>query len=183
MDDDVELSVLSTSLNNTNNKSWDDTNNDNDDDDNDNDDDEGPSVDIEYFDKILYEVSKDGYYNKKMANALKEKMEFLGKKTNVGSGSGQSKTVTEWEVIDKVDDEDVYFVQDNNFGIPGLDFNQLENVKYLLAEIFNHLWPGDPIEQLRKLNAEYASLFGSKLTPDTYKNIFSFGAVCFLLYW
>ena len=90
MDNDVELSVLSSSLNITNSNSHDDTNNNN----NDDDDDEGPPVDIEYFDKILYEVSKDGYYKEKIANALKEKKELLGEKVNVGSGSGQNKTVT-----------------------------------------------------------------------------------------
>ena len=79
--------------------------------------------------------------------------------------------MTKWEVIANVDDEDVYFVPDNNFGIPGLDFNQLENAEYPLAEIFNHLWPGDPIEQLRKLNAEYACRYNTKqyYTPITLK--------------
>jgi len=91
--DDVELSVVSSSSNNTNNNSRDDINNNNDNDDDD-DDDEGPTVDIEYFNKILYEESKDGYYKAKMANALKEKKELLGKKINTGSRSGQSKNVT-----------------------------------------------------------------------------------------
>ena len=71
VDDDVELSVLSSSSNNTNNNSRDDAKNDNNDDDDD-DDDEGPPVDIEYFDEILYEVSKDSYYKDKMTNVLKE---------------------------------------------------------------------------------------------------------------
>ena len=83
------------------------------------------------------------------------------------------------EIIENVKEHDVCFVPDNTVGIPGLDINQLEDAEFLLAELFNRMFPGNPIDQLKKLNVEFVRRYPNKALVSL-KGYFLFWACIFI---
>ena len=97
----------------------------------------------------------------------------------VTNGTKKNCILSDWKVIDDISDRNDLTAKpkpEDEIGLVGVDFEQLLNADFPFAKIFLHLWPGEAIKQLKKLNRKFTIWF-PKLKLVTLKEFFEFVSI------